>query len=151
MPGRNWHAACSGFVPFGINVDAYGSLRGARILVAEDDTFLAYDMKTLLQNAGADVLGPARTLAGTLALAKSASLTCAVLDVNLGQEVVFPAAQVLKERGVSIVFYCGYGEPERLRRDWPEAKVLIKPAPYELLMQTIREACGRGKCLLPTY
>ena len=58
-------------------------LQGDRILIAEDDTILGFDMKDLLRDAGAEVLGPAATLADSLALARSASLTCAVLDVNL--------------------------------------------------------------------
>ena len=82
-------------------------LHGARILVAEDDAILAYDLQNLLRDAGAVILGPARTLADTLAFARSAELSCAVLDVNLRGEVVFPAARVLKERGVSIVFHTG--------------------------------------------
>jgi two-component SAPR family response regulator len=116
-------------------------LRGARILVAEDDAILAFDMVSQLQKAGAEVLGPAMTLAHTLDFAKAVLLICAVLDVNLGRETVFPAAQVLKERGVSIVFYTGYNKPEALRREWPEAQVLIKPASPEVLIRTLCEAC----------
>lgn len=124
----------------------YQPLLGARILLAEDDAILAYDMHDLLRNAGADVLG-ARTLAATLAFAQSAALSCAVLDVNLRKEVVFPAAQVLKERGIGIVFYTGCSQTEKLRQHWSEAQVLIKPAPHELLMRTICTACGRCKPL----
>ncbi len=65
-------------------------LQGARILVAEDDAILAYDMEDLLRNAGADVVGPARMLADALALARSASLSCAVLDVNLRSVFFLP-------------------------------------------------------------
>src|SRR5271165_1970633 len=72
-------------------------LQGTRILIAEDDPLLALDTKCLLEDAGADVVGPAGTLADTLALARSASLSCAVLDINLRREFVFPAAEVLKE------------------------------------------------------
>ncbi len=136
------YAACLRCVTVETNAD---DLRGARILVAEDNMILAYDMVNLLQNTGAEVLGPARTLAQTLALAESASLSCAVLDVNLGQELVFPAAQLLKERGVGIVFQTGHGEPEMLKREWPEAQVLIKPVPSTLLIQAVRETCWRPR------
>ena len=117
------------------------ALRGARILIAEDDELLALDMMDLLENAGTEILGPAATLARTLILARSASLACAVLDVNLDQELVFPAALVLRKRGVRIIFYTGSGQFERLRRDWPDACVLAKPAPHNLLMQSVRQAC----------
>ncbi len=140
MQSRRFYAACDRCVTVETNAE---DLRDARILVAEDNMILAYDMVNLLRNTGADVLGPARTLAETLALAESDSLSCAVFDVNLGQELVFPAAQVLKERGVGIVFQTGQGEPERLKREWPEAQVLIKPVPSTLLIQAIRDTCWR--------
>ncbi len=116
-------------------------LRGACILIAEDDAMLAFDLQDVLRKAGAEILGPAATLANALALARSASLTCAVLDVNLRHELVFPAAQVLKERCVKIIFHTGCGDPEGLRRDWPDAQILKKPAPCGLLIRTVCAAC----------
>jgi hypothetical protein len=102
---------------------------------------IAFDMASYLRGAGAEVLGPAKTLAETLVFARSASLSCAVLDVDLCDETVFPAARLLKERQVRIIFHTGCGELKSLRRDWPNAKVLIKPAPYQLLLRAVLEAC----------
>ncbi len=116
-------------------------LLGARILIAEDDAIIAFDVESLLRNAGAEVLGPAATLANTLALARSASLTCAVLDVNLRREFTFPAAQVLKERGVRLIFHTAYSDPEGLRRNWPDAQVLTKPTPAKLLVRALCAVC----------
>ncbi|MGO9475038.1 MAG: response regulator [Rhodomicrobium sp.] len=116
-------------------------LKGARILVAEDDAIQAFGLMTLLQAAGADVLGPARTPAQALALAAAQALTCAVLDVNLRSETSFPAARLLQERRIGIVFYTGYDGLDALRRDWPGAQVLSKPASPELLLQAVRAAC----------
>ncbi len=116
-------------------------LKGARILIAEDDAFIALDIFDLLQDAGAEFLAPAASLGAALAIAKTASLTCAVLDVNLRRQLVFPAAQVLKERGVKIVFNTACSELERLRQDWPDAQVLSKPAPPHLLLRSVCIAC----------
>ncbi len=85
-------------------------LRGARILVVEDDAILALDMAELLARAGAEIIGPALTLADALALAETANLTSAVLDVKLRDDLVFPAAQALKERGITIIFYTSHGD-----------------------------------------
>ncbi len=116
-------------------------LRGARILVAEDNAIIAFDMASLLRDAGAEVLGPATTLKAALAFAKDAVLNCAVLDVNLGRETVFSAAHVLKERGVSMIFHTGCRESERLKQEWPGAQVLTKPAPSNLLIRAVCQAC----------
>ncbi|MGO9985035.1 MAG: response regulator [Rhodomicrobium sp.] len=125
-------------------------LESARILIAEDNAILALDLMDLLGNAGAQIVGPAATLAKTLVLAKSATLTCAILDVNLGNELVFPAAQVLKERGIGMIFYTGCEDWEKLSQDWPDAQVLTKPAPLALLMRTVCGACCRlGRCAIP--
>ena len=97
----------------------------------------------LLRNAGAEVVGPTTTLADTIALAGSSSLACAVLDVNLGQELVFPAAQLLRQRSIGLVFQTGWAALEKLRLDWPDALVLTKPVPADLLIRTVHEACRR--------
>ncbi len=115
-------------------------LKGAHILLAEDNAIQAFDLKGLLEDAGAEVVGPARTVAEVLALAGSPSLTCAVLDVMLRREPVFAAARMLKERGVPIVFYTGSSDVHTLGWGWPDAHIIMKPASSELLIQAIGSA-----------
>jgi hypothetical protein len=112
-------------------------LGGCRILVAEDDAILAFDLMHTLRNAGAETLGPAMTLKRALILAAEEQLHCGVLDVLLRREFVFPAAQVLRDRHVGIVFYTGHAGTDTLKRDWPEAHILIKPATPHLLLGTV--------------
>jgi hypothetical protein len=95
----------------------------------------------LLLAAGADVKGPAFSLERALELVKAEHLSCAVLDVKLGDSLVFPVASLLRLRGVGIVFHTGIGDPQALRRDWPEAAVLVKPAPWDLLKRAVTAAC----------
>jgi FixJ family two-component response regulator len=79
------------------------------VLVVEDEYLLAHDMRTELHNAGAIVVGPLGTFAKTVALIETGEhLDGAVLDANLGGEMVFPAADLLIERGVPFVFTTGY-------------------------------------------
>lgn len=118
----------------GMNSNSDQPLQGTRVLIAEDDAILAFDLGITLQKAGAQILGPTLTLAHTLSLAQSAPLSAAVLDVSLRDEEVFPAALALKDRGVGIVFYTGYASVESLKREWPDAQVLTKPTPARLLI-----------------
>ena len=115
-------------------------LRGCRILVAEDDMILALDMERSLENAGAQVFGPVKTAANATALAQTAPLTCAVLDVNLGCELVFPAAHVLKDRNIKTVFCTGCRDLHGLQLDWPDAQILAKPVRPQILIRTVRSA-----------
>ena len=90
------------------------SLHACRILVVEDEYYLANELALELADAGAEVLGPAPTIELALAvLKKEAAPHCAILDVNLGGEPVFPLADTLIERGVPVVFTTGY-DPDSL-------------------------------------
>lgn len=85
------------------------TLRGCRILVVEDEYLLADELRTELDEAGAIVLGPAGALDDALALIRSEQeIDGAVLDVNLAGEPVYPAADLLMERQVPLVFTTGY-------------------------------------------
>ncbi len=126
-----------------MNAASAKPLLNARVLVAEDDPLIAFDIMGVLLKAGADVLGPAMSVERALELAQTEKLDCAVLDVMLRDGLVFPAAQILKYEGAGIVFYTGQIKPENLKQLWPEAEVLIKPAPLPLLLQAVVAACGK--------
>jgi CheY-like chemotaxis protein len=112
-------------------------LHGASVLIAEDDALVALDVERALRRAGAEIAGLATTLQTALALAKSAPLTCAVLDINLGFDLVFPAAQVLRDRGIGFIFHTGIDDPGSLERDWPGVPVLSKPVLDRLLIEAV--------------
>ena len=87
------------------------TLRGRRVLVAEDEPLVALEIEEALRDSGCEVVGPAATLDAALRLAgREARLDAAVLDVNLGGQAAFPAADLLVRRGVPVVFATGYGE-----------------------------------------
>lgn len=84
-------------------------LHGCRILVVEDEYMLAADLEMELLNAGAIVLGPFGTVATAVEFIHTKQeIDGAILDVNLRGELVFPAADLLIERGVPFVLTTGY-------------------------------------------
>jgi CheY-like chemotaxis protein len=85
-------------------------LTSRRVLVVEDEYFLADDMARALEQVGAEVVGPVPSVARALAvLASGESVDAAVLDINLRGEMVFPVADALRARGTPFVFSTGYG------------------------------------------
>ena len=108
------------------------SLRGARVLLVEDETLLAMETLEHLQAAGATVVGPANTLEQALSLAGSETFDCAVLDVNLGGRTVEPLAFLLRRRGVPFVLVTGYETP-----DIEAPVVLSKPVDHAELMAAL--------------
>jgi DNA-binding response OmpR family regulator len=98
-------------------------LRGRRVLIVEDNGIVALDLECTLREQGADVVGPARSVADARRLD---SLDAAVLDVNLGDEDVFPLADALAEAGIPFLFltgHSGHTVPPRYR----ERPFLQKP------------------------
>jgi ActR/RegA family two-component response regulator len=86
------------------------ALRGRTLLVVEDEYILAADLAMRLQDAGAEVVGPAGSVAEALELVEreGSRLDGAVLDVNLGGERVYPVADALIAQGVRFVLTTGY-------------------------------------------
>ena len=128
-----------------MNAASAKPLQDARVLVAEDDPLVAFDIMGVLLKAGANVFGPAMSVERALELAQAETLDCGVLDVMLRDGLVFPAAQILKDKGAGIVFYTGQIKPDTLKQRWPEAEVIVKPAPLPLLLRAVTAACRRRR------
>jgi CheY-like chemotaxis protein len=112
--------------------------RGKRVLIVEDEYFLAQDIANHFDGLGAEVLGPAGTVADALRLLKSSGLDGAVLDINLHGERVYPVADVLRQRRVPFVFASGYGgelEPAA----YADVPRCIKPVDFCSLAKTLAD------------
>ncbi len=83
--------------------------RGLRILIVEDEMLVAMLLEDMLTSLGCRVIGPASSVASALKLVDSERLEAAVLDVNLGSEMVYPVADVLEAARIPYVFITGYG------------------------------------------
>ena len=92
-------------------------LAGSRVLLVEDEYFIADDLIRAFESNGAQIVGPVATVDDALELIeKTDRLDGAVLDVNLHGEMAYPVADVLLARGVRFVFATGYDRasvPER--------------------------------------
>src|SRR4051794_18185888 len=85
-------------------------LKRSCLLVVEDDYLIASDLAASLESLGYEVIGPAGSVAEALKLleVEGSRLDGAVLDINLGNERVYPVADFLKARGTPFVFTTGY-------------------------------------------
>ena len=120
--------------------------RISRILVVEDEFLLAMELEATLWKLGCEVVGPVRNLAEAVELAASEpDLDGAILDVNIGGEMVFPVADLLTTRSVPFLFATGYGSGESLQgRDALATTVLRKPYPQDALTQALAGMLGRA-------
>lgn len=111
-----------------------GCLRGRRVLIVEDEAMLATALEDALRGAGADVVGPFATLGAAMEAARSEDIDGAVLDIDLAGLDVFPAADILRQRGIPFVFQTGHGPGEDLGAHYPRAPVCRKPVPRAILV-----------------
>jgi CheY-like chemotaxis protein len=86
-----------------------GPLTGRRLLVVEDEVFVAMLIEDVLESVGGAVIGPAARVSEALALIEEQNPDGALLDINLGGELVYPVADALARRGIPFVFVTGYG------------------------------------------
>lgn len=110
--------------------------RAKRILVVEDEYFLADDLKKALDSEGLVVVGPVGSEADALAVLDSEQLDGAVLDINLHGRMVYPLARHLRERNVPFLFVTGYDEPEA-NAGFDDVQLVRKPFQTEALMRGI--------------
>jgi CheY-like chemotaxis protein len=114
-----------------------GSLAGLRILVAEDEAIIAMDVQFLLEECGAEVVGPAHTLEDALKLARFEEIDAGILDLRLGKDTIDRAAHALKERGIPFIFYSGQSKGDPLREAWSDYVIVAKPARQSQLMSEL--------------
>jgi len=86
------------------------TLVGRRVLVVEDEYFIAEELGAALVALGAVIVGPAATMERALQLLDAPGCDMAVLDINLKGKSSFRLADVLASRGVPFVFATGYDE-----------------------------------------
>ena len=107
------------------------------VLVVEDEPLVGLLTRELLDQMGYSVVGPVVNLKDALRAAGETDLECAVLDVNLGGEMVFPLAKLLSDRHIPFAFLTGY-EKEVIEQGYGSRPVLQKPIAAGELEEVMR-------------
>jgi DNA-binding response OmpR family regulator len=115
------------------------ALRGARVLVVEDDMLLLMELESVLLDAGAEIAGLCRTVDDALTVTDESGVSAAILDVRVGRQTIAPVARALASRGTPFVFYTGQieGDPELI--EWKGHKVLSKPARRSAIVAAVAD------------
>lgn len=118
------------------------SLKGARILVVEDEPFIAFDLMMAIEEAGAVAVGPAATVAEALDFIGNEPPDGAILDVNLPDGTVGPVLDALSKTA-GVVVHTGVGLPPDIRAVHPNVPVYSKPTAPAVLLERIAKQLGR--------
>jgi CheY-like chemotaxis protein len=111
---------------------------GLRVLVVADDSLICLLLEDMLSELGCKVVGTACNFQRATELARrDESIDLAILDVNLGGQLVFPVADILAERGIPFLFATGLGAGG-LPADWQGHCSVQKP----MTVATLANALG---------
>ena len=106
-----------------------------RVLVVEDEALVAMLLEDLLGELGYQVHACA-TLNEALASACHDEFAFAILDINLGTSQTYPAAEVLRTRGIPFAFATGY-DKSGIEDAYSDVPVLHKPFDARRLRELI--------------
>lgn len=98
-----------------------------RILIVEDLALVAMDLELQARDAGWDVIGTASRIADALDLVQRMTPDAAILDVQIGRDLITPVARALRAKGAAIVFGSGHKACGMLPADLQDAPCLDKP------------------------
>jgi CheY-like chemotaxis protein len=109
---------------------------GRRVLIVEDNTIVVMPLAYFLEDCGAEVIGPAPSLdAAFAAIDDAEQIDGAVLDVELGREMVWPVAFALRERGIPFVFATGSADGSIYPPAFLHARRFAKPYSEEAVAE----------------
>jgi len=112
-----------------------------RILIVEDEPFIALALEAMLLELGFGVAGSAAQVSAALLLIGREQIDGAILDVNLGSQRIDPVADILAARACPFFFTTGYGISGIPARHAGRA-VLQKPFGSEQLFTLLRAEFG---------
>jgi DNA-binding NtrC family response regulator len=116
-------------------------LTGCRVLVVEDEYFLATDLSQTLRAGGAEVIGPIFDLQSARDQVAKDGFDVAVIDLNLFDHAAYVIADELLRTNIPFVFATGYSQeviPARFRdiRRWE------KPYDVDKLVEDVGRLCS---------
>jgi DNA-binding NtrC family response regulator len=109
-------------------IDPAQPLKGARILVVEDEFLIAMELGSILLEAGAEVVGPCGSSAEAHSLLRKVDgVRAAILDLRLGNDTSIPLARHLTRHGLPFIFFTGQVDMSPICAEYPTATIISKP------------------------
>jgi DNA-binding response OmpR family regulator len=111
-------------------------LGGRRVLVVEDEYYIATDTARALRGAGADVMGPCPSEEAASVEVARRRPDAVIVDINLGEGPSFKLAGSLKHRGIPFLFVTGYDE-DVIPEEFHDVDRLQKPVELRQMIDAV--------------
>src|SRR5262245_64081829 len=114
----------------------------ARVLIVEDELFVAWHLESLVRDLKYDVCGLVPDGEGAVEQAADHKADLVLMDISLSGEMdgIEAARRIQQERKTPIIFITAYSDAatlERIKQLVPQAPVLAKPISPERLRNAI--------------
>jgi CheY-like chemotaxis protein len=116
-------------------------LGGLTVIVVEDEMMVSLLLEDMLGSLGCDSVVHAASVSSALTELDQLRPDVAVLDVNLGNEMVYPVAEQLNRAGIPFVFTTGYGRGA-IKLEWAARPCVQKPFNIDAFAAALRTALG---------
>ena len=113
-----------------------------RILVAEDEPVIAFDLCDTVEEAGYEVEGPHSGVTAASDACESDAPDLAILDITLEDGEVYALARQLEASGVPVIFHSGSQSKADVEARFPGATTLLKPCPPADLLGAVVGVLG---------
>ena len=124
-----------------LDMSGIPDLSGLRVLVVEDEYYIATDIARALRGAGAQVSGPCPTEEAARIELVTQHPDAVVLDINLGSGPSFTLAEMVKDHGIPFVFVTGYDQG-KIPEEFKDVERLEKPTQLRHIVQAIGKLVG---------
>lgn len=114
-----------------------------RILIVEDDPFIAMDLEDIFDASGFDVIGPFANVDAGLKALENTQPEFAMLDYNLGQETSIPLAIILEKKEIPYIFLSGQVAEVIFKHDILKRPIIAKPFVPEHLIRIVEIQLGK--------
>jgi len=118
-------------------------LKGCRVLIVEDEYFLAYDLEQAFEAHGAIVVGPVAQFDEACDQVDRDDFDVAILDLNLHDEKTYPIADELMRQKIPLVFCTGY-DAKAIPERFAHVRVWHKPFEPRGLIEHVAQLCQCG-------
>jgi CheY-like chemotaxis protein len=119
-------------------------LAGLRVLLVEDESLIVMLIEDALDDLGCEVAAVASRFDDAVAKAQALDFDMAILDVNLNGMRTFPIAEIIRSRGIALVFATGYGAMS-IPEEFQAVPVLQKPFAMPELERALHTALAKRR------
>jgi DNA-binding NarL/FixJ family response regulator len=118
-------------------------LSDCRVLIAEDEAFVACDLACAVEAAHGQVIGPFATVQEGLVYLAHCDVHAAILDVHLADRDIGPLAIALLDRGSIVVFHTSSDVPQEVTDRHGPQSVCSKPQASDRVVWDLAKAMKR--------